>query len=75
MFTSNIRLGKSDFNRGLVAGARRAGLCIFATADLLGVLQTLDSRVYTEGCKKLTKKQQQQQNIDRATVLWVKRPC
>ncbi len=39
-FKSSIRMGKkgdlSDFERGMVVGARRAGLSISKTADLLG---------------------------------------
>ena len=39
-FKPSIRMGKkrdlSDFERGMVVGARRAGLSISKTADLLG---------------------------------------
>ena len=38
----------SDFERGLVVGARRAGLSISETADLLGFSRTTISRVYRE---------------------------
>ncbi len=36
----------SDFERGMVVGARRAGLSISKTDDLLGFLHTIISRVY-----------------------------
>ncbi len=38
----------SDFERGMVVGARRAGLSISKTADLLGFPCTTISRVYKE---------------------------
>ena len=38
----------SDFERGMVVGARRAGLSISKTADLLGFSRTTISRVYRE---------------------------
>ncbi len=37
----------SDFERGMVVGARRAGLSISKTADLLGFSCTTISRVYS----------------------------
>ncbi len=42
----------SDFERGMVVGARRAGLSISETADLLGFSHTTISRVYRELSKK-----------------------
>ncbi len=42
----------SDFERGMVVGARRAGLSISKTADLLGFSHTTISRVNREGPKK-----------------------
>ena len=52
----NIRMGKngdvSEFERGMVVGARRAGLSISETADLLGFIRTTNSRVYTECSEK-----------------------
>ncbi len=38
----------SDFERGMVVGARRACLSISKTADLLGFSRTTISRVYRE---------------------------
>ncbi len=42
----------SDFERGMVVGARRAGLSISKTADLLGFSRTTISRVYRERSEK-----------------------
>ncbi len=39
----------SDFERGMVVGARWAGLSISKTADLLGFSRTTISRVYSRG--------------------------
>ncbi len=42
----------SDFERGMVVGARRAGLSISTTADLLRFSRTTTSRVYRHVPKK-----------------------
>jgi len=52
----NVRTGNkgdlSNFERGMVVGARRAGLSISQSAQLLGFLFTTISRVYQEWCEK-----------------------
>ncbi len=47
----------SDFERGMVVGARRAGLSISKTADLLGFSRTTISRVSREK-EKISSEQQ-----------------
>ncbi len=55
-FKPSIRMGKkgdlSDFERGMVVGARRAGLSISKTVDLLGFSHTTISRFTEYGVKK-----------------------
>ena len=54
MFKSTIRTGKkcdlSDFHHDMIVGARRTGLNISVTADLLGFSAVF--RVDSEWCKK-----------------------
>lgn len=56
MFTSTVRMGKkcdlSDFDRGTIVGARRAGSSVSKTADLLWFFHTTVSRVYSERLDK-----------------------
>ncbi len=48
-FKPSTRMGKkadlSDFERGMVVGARRAGLSISKTTDLLGCLQRMVRKI------------------------------
>ncbi len=57
-FKPSIRKGKkgdlSDFERGMVVGARRTGLIILKSADLLGFSHTTISRFTENDPKKTT---------------------
>uniref|UniRef100_A0AAR2JRL1 Tc3 transposase DNA binding domain-containing protein n=1 Tax=Pygocentrus nattereri TaxID=42514 RepID=A0AAR2JRL1_PYGNA len=68
----SIRTGKKgdlrDFERGVVVGARRAGLSISETADLLGFSHTTISRVYRERSEK-------EGISSERSVVWTKTPC
>ncbi len=46
------KMDLSDFKHGIVVGARRAGLSIKKTADLLGFSRTTISMVYRELSEK-----------------------
>jgi len=52
----NVRMGKKgdlcNFDCGMVVGARRAGLSISQSAQLLGFSLKIISRVYKEWCEK-----------------------
>uniref|UniRef100_A0A669DQ91 Transposase Tc1-like domain-containing protein n=1 Tax=Oreochromis niloticus TaxID=8128 RepID=A0A669DQ91_ORENI len=52
----------SEFERGMIVGARRAGCSISQTANLLGCSRTAVSRVYNEWCEK------KKTSSDRATT-------
>ncbi len=57
----------SDFECGMVVGARRTGLGISKTASLLGFLCTTISWVYREWTEK--------EKISSERQLWMKMPC
>ena len=59
---------KSDVDHGMIVGARRGGLSISETADLLRFSRKTVSRVCREWCKK-------QKNIQWAAVLQVEMRC
>ena len=64
MFTSTIRMDKKfdlkDFDHGMIVGARKGGLSILETANLLGFSCTTVSRVCREWCEKLNISSEQQ---------------
>ncbi len=55
----------SDFERGMVVGARRVGLSISKTADLLGFSHI------TISAQRMVRKRE---NIQGAAVVWTKMP-
>ena len=63
-FRPNVRIGKkcdlSDFDRGMIVGARQGGLSISETAHLLGFSHTTVSRVCREWCEKQKTSSEQQ---------------
>ena len=56
LFRPNVRMGKkcdlSNFDRGIIAGARQGGSSISETAKFLGFSRTTVFGVYSECCKK-----------------------
>ena len=66
-FKESIRMGEkralSDFECGMVVGARRPGLSISEAADLLGFLHTTMSRFYREWSEK--------EKISWVAVVWM----
>ncbi len=71
MVKMSIKTGQkgdiSDFERGMVVGARWAGLSISKIADLLGFSCTTISWVYREWSEK--------EKISSERQLWTKMPC
>ena len=63
-FRPNVKIGKkydlSDFDRGMIVGAREGGLSISEIADLLGFSRTTVSRVTENGVEKLKTPSKQQ---------------
>ncbi len=64
----------SNFERGMVDGARRAGLSISKTADLLVFPRTTISRVYREWSEK-EKITSERQLCGRKCLVYVRGEC
>jgi len=58
----------SNFEHGMVVGARRADLSISQSAQLQGFSRTTISMVYKEWCEN-------GKNNQYVAVLWAKMPC
>jgi len=61
----------SIFERGIVVGARRAGLSI-SSAQLLGFLCTTISRIYKEWCEKGKTSSMRQSSVGENALLMLK---
>ena len=57
---NGIKCNLGDFDRGMIVGARGAGLSISVTVDLLRFLHKTVSRVYPEWCEKQRTSSEQQ---------------
>ena len=73
LFRPNVRMGKkcdlSEFDRGMIVGARQGDLSISETAILLRFSCTTVSRVCREWCEKLKTSSEQ------ASSAWAEMRC